>query len=226
MTVLAGSLAGLGIVPGVLEAEQVSFVNKVQLAMSSPDGTTVTWDIDGVGGPEFRLTKSGYFSAYTYSSLPYTYSSHWISFGGQAAGNDRVRQQLNYYDVVGPTLAVGSWAGVGTGQSSALFSSLSLGSFVVGYPFALHGFSEGNNRLAFRFKDDLGETHYGWGIINFDTVAGIVSIPHWTYETEPDVTIPVGAPEPSSLALLALGAGGLAVLRRRQLRRAAKAPTP
>ncbi|HEY1628922.1 MAG TPA: PEP-CTERM sorting domain-containing protein [Tepidisphaeraceae bacterium] len=64
--------------------------------------------------------------------------------------------------------------------------------------------------------------HYGW--VSFettdggaDTLAGIID--GFGYETDPDVGISAGAtPEPSSLALLAIGAAGIASYRGRRYR--------
>ncbi len=58
-----------------------------------------------------------------------------------------------------------------------------------------------------------GDWHHGWiGIVRTGVELDAFA---WGYETEPGVGIPAGAPEPGSLALLALGAGA-ALGRRRQ----------
>jgi hypothetical protein len=72
-----------------------------------------------------------------------------------------------------------------------------------------------------------GNYNYGWIQINPNNVSGSdvnsgYTIKDWAYETEFNKTILAGdtgtsaVPEPSTLALLALGAGGLAVMRRRK----------
>jgi hypothetical protein len=74
--------------------------------------------------------------------------------------------------------------------------------------------------LGVRF-DIGGNTHFGFVEIEVDTSAnsngGAINSPtvlSYGYETTPDA--PVGVPEPSSLGLLALGASGIAALRRRR----------
>ncbi len=47
------------------------------------------------------------------------------------------------------------------------------------------------------------QTHYGWiGVVRTE---GRLDTFAWGYESEPGVSVPAGAPEPGSLALLALG---------------------
>ncbi len=64
-------------------------------------------------------------------------------------------------------------------------------------------------------------THYGWiGVVmtqvNYSTYE--LDAFAWGYETDVGVPIPAGAPEPGSLALLALGAVGVASRRHRKQR--------
>jgi hypothetical protein len=73
--------------------------------------------------------------------------------------------------------------------------------------------------VKFRLNDNaFDDLHYGWigiDITNQADLTGVVT--GWAYETDPDTAIQAGAgvPEPSGLALLALGAAGL-MFRRKQ----------
>ncbi len=63
-------------------------------------------------------------------------------------------------------------------------------------------------------------THYGWLDIEGVITSPVIKVRGWAYETEPGKGIVAGAiPEPSSVGLLALGAGAIWLRRRRQARR-------
>jgi hypothetical protein len=67
-----------------------------------------------------------------------------------------------------------------------------------------------------------GDVYTGWAQISASSGGGSTlesaTLVDYAYQTTPDVSIPAGAgaPEPSSIALFALGAAGIAVLRRRR----------
>lgn len=62
-----------------------------------------------------------------------------------------------------------------------------------------------------------GNTHYGWVRFNIDSTSPYHGIVYdYAYESTPDTAITAGAiPEPGSLALLAAGAGAMALRRRK-----------
>lgn len=75
-----------------------------------------------------------------------------------------------------------------------------------------------DNLLGFRFANEAnaGANHFGWVRISFGATTGQRSIVEYAYEDVAESTILAGAiPAPGSLALLALGALGLAGRRRK-----------
>ncbi|MEQ9455031.1 MAG: PEP-CTERM sorting domain-containing protein [Phycisphaeraceae bacterium] len=70
------------------------------------------------------------------------------------------------------------------------------------------------NFLGYRFQID-GNTHYGWVQVDVSENLENAIITGFAYEATPDLGIAAGAiPEPTSLALLAAGAGALGLRRR------------
>jgi hypothetical protein len=75
-----------------------------------------------------------------------------------------------------------------------------------------------NNLLGFRFANEAngGQFHFGWVRFSFGATAGQRTIVEYAYEDVAETAIPAGAvPAPGSLALLTLGALGLAGRRRK-----------
>ncbi|HWL53663.1 MAG TPA: PEP-CTERM sorting domain-containing protein [Chthoniobacteraceae bacterium] len=72
--------------------------------------------------------------------------------------------------------------------------------------------------LGFKVDENDTDTYYGWLEITWDSDTQVFQILSGAYESTPGVgiSVPRAIPEPSSLALLALGASGLAALRRRK----------
>jgi len=84
-----------------------------------------------------------------------------------------------------------------------------------------------SGQFGFLFEDGAGDTFYGWGSLVIESPnPGGYYITEAYYNTVPGTGINVGAvpqivPEPSSMALLGLGAAGVAAWRARRKVKAA-----
>jgi len=74
--------------------------------------------------------------------------------------------------------------------------------------------SEGSY-MGFKVSNEF-TAHYGWLEVTWDADTKIFHILSGAYESQANMGIIAGIPEPSSLALLAAGAAGVAFLRRRK----------
>jgi hypothetical protein len=204
-TPTAGVAAAQGI-PGF------SFVTSTNVTLgtlrppASP-GSTV-WDIDGVGGADFQLTHSNPFVGFTAARILQNQSSNSL-LGSQGEGFYLQKLQTGF-DVAGGVFG----SSVGLTFNGVLGNATD---FTLGDPGQ------------FGFKFISGEfTHYGWGslVIDGSPVGQGFQITEAYYQTTPGTPILVGqvpqaVPEPSSMALLAIGAAGVTAWRARR-KKAAK----
>lgn len=189
--------------PGVAAAEGIpgfSFVAASSVTLGSlrpPDSDgTVAWDVDGDGTRDFELFNSSSDEAYFIGV-----NGGRIGFNAGAAANLAAGASV--------LANVQAWGYSFLATSGGVKKVLS---FDTGTP----------GQLPFRFTNNSSDTFYGWASLTVDLSGedgqGYV-ITEAYYQTTPGAGITVGAvpvPEPSSMMLLALGAGGVMAWRARR----------
>ena len=168
-------------------------------------GSTL-WDIDGVGGAEFKLENGSFFGSTPGAALGPNLPAN--SLLGSVGEGLRL---LNL--AAGAT--VSSFYNFGGSRQAVITIDSNLASvidFIKGQP----------GQFGFRFS--IGEfQHYGWGslVIDGSTAGQGFKITEAYYQTAAGTPISVGqvpqaVPEPSSMALLAIGAAGVTAWRARR----------
>jgi len=219
MATLAGSLAAVGTMQADSRAEILHFnTSPVTAAFSNGDNYQVGWDVDDDGEADSFLSV-GFDSVSGAIEIAASNSQIYIGTDG-----DDAFERFAVSESVGRS--VGNWlTGGGTGSGNLISFNTTYGT---GYHLdsaASENLLEGDNYIGFRFYDfeDSENYFYGWANLNLDLTTGTVTITEWAYEDTADTVIHVAdVPEPSSLALLAMGAGGLFAYRARRKKRSAE----
>jgi hypothetical protein len=214
--VAAGSAEAVTYTPtaGVVAAQGIpsfSFVSPSNVTLGSlrPPATsgTTTWDIDGAGAAEFNLENMG----------------GGIALLGAADSGINLRGFSNEGLFI-QNLATG--ANVNTSPVGGSWGTANVAVTNNGNPQFASGFSlNTSGQFGFRFFDSVASDYiYGWGsmVIEGDPIGSGYKITEAYYNQTPGTTINVGAvpvPEPSSIALLAIGAAGVAAWRIRRKQR-------
>lgn len=215
--IAAGSTALLYALPSQAAIQHVD----TPLGTFSPGTSfpTTDWDVDGAFGADFHVRLGGFASLVNLDSD----GNNGLGVMQNPAGTGDYIRNVALAAVVGPTLT-GSY---GWGSASQTGRTILLNSGGIGGD--TQAFQFGDNFIGFRF-DASGTTLYGWARLTLTDNGGksnSMTIAEWAYE-DGGASIEVGqtsaapsaADEPPALALLALGAGGLAAWRRRRNRAA------
>ena len=169
----------------------------------------VSVDVDGDAVNDFQFAQNG-----TFNGVGFPATSSFFNVYGQGANQVGVVGVpifiggANYVSAIGALPASASWAGTsGTGA----------GILGIGYQSLIYGGLNAPGGLFIGLQFDIGgNTHFGRAFVTvvqptaFGSGDGSVTIDNFQYESTPNAPIP----EPSSLALLAIGAAGVVARRR------------
>jgi PEP-CTERM motif-containing protein len=180
---------GLGAFAGGHVADGAIIYVDLNPDLNVPAGTSAQHiNVDGAGYNELALIS-------TPSNQQFRGVYGGVDLTNTAKGNDYYVRSFDGGDAIGPGSA--ATTGVGVMNSNA-------GNFGVA----------GGSYGGFMF-DMGGQEHYGW--VRMEISSSTLIAYDFAYESAPGTAIVAGAvPEPSSLALLAAGAGGMAFRRRRK----------
>jgi hypothetical protein len=167
------------------------------------DGATIDIDFDG-GGTEFTIA---FGTSYRRVNVAYrTANASWR--GGNGYGTTGAIALNN-----GDNVDSGAQWGHSNLTGTNSFGNMAYTSYNLGYG-SFAGTSD--KYLGVRFTIS-GNTHYGWIQVQVPADVTYATITGYAYEDVADAQITAGAiPEPGSLALLAIGAAGLAAWRKKR----------
>jgi hypothetical protein len=191
------------------------------------------WDVDGDGMSDFifshykkTVTSTYYYNVYTSRVIAGFLGE--LSVNGQG-GFGRLLRSQTYYSFPLRQLASGSEigpSGIFHGRPLlAQFNKMSQSGVI--YPFAAAWSPGETGFFGFAFNKN-GQRHYGWGELQFDpssvnSIGYRFEVTRAYYNNTPGASINVGdiggdtvVPEPSTLALAMLAAGGVVAYRSRR----------
>ena len=198
-------VSGTSGIPGFLFTS-VSTITSGTLRPPASSNTAIDWDVDGNGLADFRLQNANGSTASIQPLSPFSLNANGLLATGSTE-NLRLRNAFNIT--------------VGGGSGGNVFAAFGL--WVVGSGSGiLSGFSDqipGQFGFKFAYGNNPGEYRYGWASITPDTSlpgGQQFTISQAYYSTSPIAVGAVPLPEPSSMALLAIGSAGVAAWRARK----------
>jgi hypothetical protein len=190
--------------------------NRADAAIHSSTGLNVPF---GSVAGSYNLTMEGTSAElYFYGDIGES-SSRWLGVGSAISSGTAIFHSgvFNSCSLAGQ-LAPGDLVGSATHTGGSWFGNLNSTTSSTGSQGGAWDVDGERGYVGFSFPlgDGAGSTVYGWAEVErVDGSNGILR--GWGYEDSGDpIAIPGVVPEPSGLALLALGATGVAALRRRR----------
>lgn len=199
------------------------------LTPSAADAAVIVHDVDDVttdvNGFLYFSLVSGATSASQLADSDFYFQNLFAGNSGASSATSGSRARAAYFFGLDPTrnfvtsagyaARLGSQMPIGTGATFNYFSNelaFSFGGFQLGN---WNGGAKGFVGLSFLLG---GETHYGWAELAVDALNYQVTLYRFAYESTPGASIvtPEPVPEPASISLMALGAVGLALYRKRK----------
>jgi len=173
--------------------------------LSQSIGTT-TYNVDVNGDTKFTIEQFKFDTSWSSGKISNgTANASWVGNNNASAGVNALNSGANVKTNT-------SWGQLSSGSNWNLASSNSSSSITGGNFLGTTG-----KYIGIRFADD-GNTHYGWIQLDIASDASEITINGWAYNDVANGAITAGqeaVPEPSSLALLAAGAVGIRLLRKR-----------
>lgn len=218
--VAAGTVEAVPYTPtaGVAAAQGIpgfSFVSSTNVSLGSlrphPEtGSSTYWDIDGDGTSNFSLANTGLTNSDSNTIRRAVFSAYGMNdlMVGVPAANPVVLANLATNVIL---FTANRWSG-----GAALITSSGVNNIAGQFPNNVSG------QFGFSFLED-GNRYYGWGsmVVNPTGNGDGFTITEAYYQGTPWTQIAVGqvpqaVPEPSSIALLAIGAAGVTAWRARR----------
>lgn len=200
----AALVSGTSGIPG-FSFTNVNTITSGTLRPPATSGGNINWDVDGNGIVDFQMNNNAGSTANIRPLVPFPQNPNGLLMTG-TVDVSRLRNAFN----------------VTVGAAGANFFKSTIQWVVASGPAVLSGFSNqvsGQFGFKFAYGNNPGEYRYGWASITPNTSlpgGQQFTITQAYYSSSPIAVGAVPVPEPSGMALLAIGSAGVAAWRARK----------